>query len=52
VWQWAFMLEHLSKIAAVDPAAAGRATDEMLGLARRGIAATPTQVFATRKVDH
>ena len=26
-----FVLEHLAKIAAVDPAAAGRASDEMLG---------------------
>jgi len=38
VWQRPFVLEHLSKIAAVDPAAAGRAPEEMLGLARWRIA--------------
>jgi hypothetical protein len=32
--QGAFMLEHLRKIAAIDPAGAGWAFDEMLGLAR------------------
>jgi hypothetical protein len=40
VRQRAFVLEHLSKIAAVDPAAAGRAPEEMLGLARWRIADT------------
>jgi hypothetical protein len=29
VRQWPFVLQHLSKIAAVDPAAAGRALEEM-----------------------
>ena len=29
------MLEHLAEIAAIDPAAAGRAADEMLGLVLR-----------------
>ena len=29
-----FVFEHLSKIAAIDPARAGWAFDEMLGLAR------------------
>ena len=31
--QWAFVLEHLSKIAEAHPAAGGRAADEMLGVA-------------------
>ena len=31
--QWPFVLEHLAKIAAVDPAAAGRAADEVLRVA-------------------
>jgi hypothetical protein len=34
----AFVLEHLAEIRAIDPATAGRASDEMLGLARRTIA--------------
>ena len=33
-----FMLEHLAEITTVDPAAAGRAPEEMLGLARWRIA--------------
>jgi hypothetical protein len=45
--QWAFMLKHLSKIAAVHPSAAGGTPDEMLGLAGRRIAETLPQV-ATR----
>jgi hypothetical protein len=35
VWQGAFVLEDLSKIAAIDPPAAGGASDEVLGLFRR-----------------
>jgi hypothetical protein len=42
------VLEHLSKIAAVDPA--GHRMKCSASLA--GIAETPPQVFATRKVDH
>jgi hypothetical protein len=35
-----FVLEHLAEITAVDPAAAGRTSEEMLGLARWRIADT------------
>jgi DNA-directed RNA polymerase subunit F len=35
MWQRAFVLEHLAEIARIDPAAAGRASDEMLGLVSR-----------------
>jgi hypothetical protein len=35
------VLEHLNKIAAIDPTAASRAPDEVLGLARRRIAEPP-----------
>jgi hypothetical protein len=40
VRQRPFVLEHLAEIAAIDPAAAGGAPDEMLGLARWRIADT------------
>jgi hypothetical protein len=40
VRQRPFMLEHLAEITTVDPAAAGRAPEEMLGLARWRIADT------------
>jgi hypothetical protein len=50
--QGAFVPKNLAKIAAVDPAAAGRATDEMLGLVLGRIADAPPEIFATRKVDH
>jgi hypothetical protein len=33
MWQWAFVLEHLAKITAINPAAAGWAFDEILCLA-------------------
>jgi hypothetical protein len=33
VWQGTFVLEHLAQIAAIDPAAASRAPNEMLGVA-------------------
>ena len=38
--------EHLAKIAAVDPAAAGRASDKMLGLARGPFAKPLSEVLA------
>jgi hypothetical protein len=38
VRQWTFVLEDLAEITAVDPAAAGRASDEMLGFLRRHLA--------------
>ncbi|MEA2954515.1 MAG: hypothetical protein QOJ58_3 [Alphaproteobacteria bacterium] len=47
-----FVLEHLSKIAAVDPTAARGTPDEMLGLTRRRIAEALSQISAARKVDH
>ena len=37
------MLEHLAEITAVDPAAAGRAPDEMLGLILRRCADRPAE---------
>jgi hypothetical protein len=43
VWQRTFVLGHLSKIAAVDPPAAGWATDEVIGLTRGWIAKTLAQ---------
>jgi hypothetical protein len=52
VRQRPFVLEHLAEIAAIDPAIAGRAPDEVLGLALRGIAQKPPQKFATRNVCH
>ena len=36
--QWPFVLEHLAKITAVNPAIAGWAPDEMVGHVLRGIA--------------
>jgi hypothetical protein len=46
------VLEHLSKIAAINPPAAGRAPNEMLGLALRLIAETLPKIFAARDFDH
>jgi hypothetical protein len=46
------VLENLAKIAAIDPAAAGRATDEMLGLILRRIAEGLSKILAARNVDH
>ena len=48
--QWPFVLEHLSKIAAVDPTVAGRAADEVLGLACRCNVETLADVLSAR--DH
>jgi hypothetical protein len=45
MWQGAFVLEDLSKIAAVDPPVAGWTSDEMLGLIFGWIAQTPSDVF-------
>jgi hypothetical protein len=44
------MLEHLAEIAAIDPAIAGGAPNEMLGLIFRRIADALAQIFSTR--DH
>ena len=45
------MLQHLREVSTVDPAFAGRAANEMLGLVLKRIADTPTDVFAARDVD-
>jgi hypothetical protein len=53
VWQRTFVLGHLSKIAAaVDPPAAGWATDEVIGLTRGWIAKTLAQELPLRKTEH
>jgi hypothetical protein len=43
--QWAFVLEHLSKIAEAHPAAAGWTADEMIGLVFGRIAGSPADVL-------
>jgi hypothetical protein len=40
VRQRPFVLDHLAEIAAIDPAIAGRAADEMVGLVCRRVAET------------
>jgi hypothetical protein len=50
--QRAFVLKDLTKIAAVDPATAGRAPDEVLGLTNRRLAELLPQVSAARKAYH
>jgi hypothetical protein len=45
-----FVLEHLSKITAVDPPAAGRAPNEMHGLIRGRLSDALANVFPARKV--
>jgi hypothetical protein len=52
VWQRPFMLEHLAKITAVNPAIAGRTADEMPGLTNRRLAELLPQISAARKADH
>ena len=46
------VLEHLAEITAVDPAAAGRAPDEMLGLVLRWIANAFAEEFSARNIGH
>jgi hypothetical protein len=46
------MLEHLYQVSAVDPSAAGLATNEVLGLVPRRIAKETADVFAARNIDH
>jgi hypothetical protein len=48
VWQRPLVLEDLAEITAIDPAAAGRAWDEMLGLACRAFAKPRSEVLAAR----
>ena len=46
------MIERLAEIAAIDPTAAGRTANEMLGRALGLIAETLPQIFAARDSDH
>jgi hypothetical protein len=46
------MIEHVAKIAAVDPASTGRAFDQVLGLIPRWIANAPSNVFPAGDTDH
>ena len=48
VWRRAFVLEHLAEITAIDPAAAERPADEMLGLVLGRIADAFSDVPTTR----
>ena len=51
VRQRPFVLDHLAEIAAIDPAIAGRAAEEMVGLVCRRVAETLSDVFAAREID-
>ena len=44
------VLEHLAKITAIDPATAGRASDEVLGLVFRQSTHEVADVFAARDI--
>ena len=46
MWQRPFVLEHLAEIAAIHPAGADWAPDEVLGLICRRIAGTLSDVAA------
>ena len=46
------MLEHLTEITAVDPAATGRTSDEMLRFVLRWIANALAEVFSARNIGH
>jgi hypothetical protein len=50
VWERAFVLEHLAEITAIDPTAAGRAPNEMLGLIRGRLSDALANVFPAREV--
>jgi hypothetical protein len=50
VWERPFVLEHLAEIAAVDPAIAGRGTDEVLSLIRGRLSDALANIFPARKV--
>jgi hypothetical protein len=47
MWQRPFVLEHLAEIAAIDPAAARRAPDVMLGLVLGWLADRPPEIGAS-----
>jgi hypothetical protein len=49
-WQRPLVLEHLAEITTIDPAAAGRASDEMLGSVGR--AYEIADVFSARDIGH
>ena len=46
------VLEHLTEITAVDPAATGRTSDEMLRFVLRWIANALAEVFSARDIGH
>jgi len=48
VWERAFVLEHLAEITAIDPTAAGRAANEVLGLVRRRLSDALADIFTAR----
>jgi hypothetical protein len=50
MWQWAFVLEHLAKITAINPAAAGCTFDEILCLAL-GLMATRRPKIVPRGIS-
>jgi hypothetical protein len=50
MWQRAFVLEYASKITAVDPSAAGRTADEMLGLIRGRPSDALADIFPARNL--
>ena len=52
VWQRPLMLEHLTEIAAVNPATTGRTSDEMLRFILRWIANALAEVFSARNIGH
>jgi len=52
VRQGAFVLEDLAEIAAINPAAAGGAANEMLGFVLRRVADELAGVFPARNVGH
>ena len=46
------MLKHLTEITAVDPAATGRTSDEMLRFVLRRIANTFAEIFSAQNIGH
>jgi hypothetical protein len=50
MWQRPFVLEHLSKIATINPPATGRTADKMLGLIRGRLSNALANVFPAREV--
>ena len=52
MWQRPFVLKHLAEIAAINPAAAHLASDEMLAFVLRRVADELADVFPARNVGH